>query len=155
MMRFRLRLQGLDIKCLFSRAELSGTFKRRIQRGNSYSLVAGTSNMDSERELRLELAKAKKVVVLTGAGISAESGIPTFRGAGGLWRTWDAMELATPGAFAADPSLVWEFYHYRRTVVQTSRPNAGHHAIAGLERWCREQQVEQSPKEFVLLTQEF
>ncbi|MCO5596305.1 hypothetical protein L7F22_050366 [Adiantum nelumboides] len=49
-----------------------------------------------------------------GAGISAESGIPTFRGEGGLWRSWSATELATPEAFAADPSLVWEFYHYRR-----------------------------------------
>eukprot|EP00249_Psilotum_nudum_P003629 c17095_g1_i1 orf=338-1273(-) len=94
------------------------------------------------------LSKASKVTVLTGAGISAESGIPTFRGAGGLWRTWSAMELATPEAFAADPSLVWEFYHYRRLVVSKSMPNLGHYAISALQRRC-----EQEGKIFTLLTQ--
>ncbi|CAI5973360.1 unnamed protein product [Closterium sp. NIES-65] len=64
-----------------------------------------------------------RVAVLTGAGVSAASGVPTFRGAGGLWRTYDATELATPQAFAADPSLVWEFYHYRRCCP----PAANHH----------------------------
>ena len=81
-------------------------------------------------EFRKLLAAAKRVVVLTGAGVSAESGVPTFRGAGGFWRTYQvrplvdirsnafckAQDLATPGAFDRDPSLVWEFYHYRREV---------------------------------------
>lgn len=67
--------------------------------------------------------RSKNVVVLSGAGISAESGIPTFRGAGGFWRTYQAQQLATPEAFTANPSLVWEFYHYRRELVLTKQPN--------------------------------
>lgn len=69
------------------------------------------------------LNKSNNIVVLTGAGVSAESGIPTFRGAGGLWRTFRAADLATPTAFRANPSLVWEFYHYRREVAFNSQPN--------------------------------
>jgi NAD-dependent SIR2 family protein deacetylase len=69
------------------------------------------------------LNRSKHVVVLSGAGVSAESGIPTFRGSGGFWRTYQAQDLATPGAFARDPSLVWEFYHYRRELVLTKEPN--------------------------------
>lgn len=70
------------------------------------------------------LKAAKNVVVLSGAGISAESGIPTFRGAGGYWRKYQAQSLATPEAFRTSPSLVWEFYHYRREVAAKSQPNA-------------------------------
>lgn len=73
---------------------------------------------------RSQLASARKVVVLTGAGVSAESGIPTFRGAGGYWRRYQAQNLATPQAFAANPGLVWEFYHYRREVAMTKKPNS-------------------------------
>jgi len=73
-------------------------------------------------------------VALTGAGISAESGIPTFRGAGGLWRTVDATQMASPGAFANDPSLVWEFYHWRREHCARCAPNPGHAALARLHR---------------------
>jgi len=62
------------------------------------------------------LNSCRRLVILTGAGISAESGIPTFRGAGGLWREYDVMQLASPQAFEKDPSLVWEFYSYRRQV---------------------------------------
>ncbi|KAK8406789.1 hypothetical protein O3P69_007385 [Scylla paramamosain] len=78
--------------------------------------------------------KAKHVVVLTGAGVSAESGVPTFRGDGGLWRTWRAQDLASPSAFARDPSLVWEFYHYRRELMATKHPNPAHLAIAEAEQ---------------------
>lgn len=67
---------------------------------------------------------------MTGAGVSAGSGIPTFRGAGGLWRSYEATSLATPDAFRQNPSLVWEFYHWRREVVSHAKPNPGHHAIA-------------------------
>ena len=70
-------------------------------------------------------AKAKNIVVLSGAGISAESGVPTFRGAGGYWRTFQAQQLATPESFAKNPSLVWEFYSYRREVMVTKYPNPG------------------------------
>jgi NAD-dependent deacetylase len=74
------------------------------------------------------------VAVLTGAGISAESGIPTFRGAGGLWRQYRAEDLATPEAFARDPRLVWEWYDWRRCLISKAEPNAGHRALAELER---------------------
>ncbi|KAF8509869.1 DHS-like NAD/FAD-binding domain-containing protein [Hysterangium stoloniferum] len=74
--------------------------------------------------------KSKKIVVIAGAGLSAASGIPTFRGAGGWWRKYDAKALATPEAFARNPSLVWQFYHYRREVASSAKPNAAHWAIA-------------------------
>ncbi|MFQ5695078.1 MAG: NAD-dependent deacetylase [Terriglobia bacterium] len=79
------------------------------------------------------LADAKRVAVLTGAGISKESGLPTFRGAEGLWRRHRPEQLATPEAFARDPRLVWEWYEWRRSVVARAQPNAGHRALAGLE----------------------
>ncbi len=79
------------------------------------------------------LSEARRVVVLTGAGVSAESGVPTFRGADGLWRRYRAEDLATPEAFARDPRLVWEWYDWRRQLIATRRPNAAHEAIAALE----------------------
>ena len=66
------------------------------------------------RGVRARLATARAVTVLTGAGISADSGVPTFRGADGLWRNFRAEDLATPEAFARDPRLVWEWYNWRR-----------------------------------------
>ena len=78
------------------------------------------------------LADARTVLVLTGAGVSAESGVPTFRGAGGLWKSHRAEELATPAAFARDPRLVWEWYAWRRAIVVGCRPNAAHQALAEL-----------------------
>uniref|UniRef100_A0A914WYQ1 NAD-dependent protein deacylase n=2 Tax=Plectus sambesii TaxID=2011161 RepID=A0A914WYQ1_9BILA len=83
---------------------------------------------------RSRLKTARHIVVLTGAGISAESGIPTFRGAGGLWRKYEATRLATPQAFAANPALVWEFYHYRREVCLSKEPNDAHRAIAECQK---------------------
>ena len=81
-------------------------------------------------DARTLLSDAERVVVLTGAGISAESGVPTFRGAGGLWKSHRAEELATPQAFAHDPRLVWEWYAWRRDVVSGCTPNAAHFALA-------------------------
>lgn len=69
------------------------------------------------------LSESNNIIALTGAGVSAESGIPTFRGAGGLWGTYKSTELATPHAFRTQPSLVWEFYHYRRTIAFNATPN--------------------------------
>ena len=74
------------------------------------------------------------ICALTGAGISAESGVPTFRGPGGLWKTYRAEDLATPQAFARDPGLVWEWYNWRRGVIAKIEPNAGHRALAQMER---------------------
>lgn len=84
-------------------------------------------------EFRKVFAKAQHIAIITGAGVSAESGVPTFRGAGGFWRKWQAQDLATPTAFSRSPSLVWEFYHYRREVMLTKEPNPAHLAIAECE----------------------
>lgn len=92
------------------------------------------SNQSPAATVREWLASADSVVVLTGAGISAESGIPTFRGPGGLWRTYRAEDLATPQAFARNPHLSWEWYNWRRGIIATAEPNAGHAALAELER---------------------
>jgi len=80
------------------------------------------------------LQSSKRILALLGAGLSASSGLPTFRGAGGLWRTHDAMSLATPEAFDADPALVWQFYSYRRHMSLKARPNRAHLALAELAR---------------------
>lgn len=84
--------------------------------------------------VRALLPAARAVAVLTGAGISAESGVPTFRGAGGLWKTFRAEDLATPEAFANDPRLVWEWYDWRRRKIAAARPNLGHYALVTLEK---------------------
>ena len=76
------------------------------------------------------LRDAERVVVLTGAGVSAESGVPTFRDASGLWRSHRPEDLATPEAFRRDPELVWSWYQWRRRLVGRCEPNAGHLAIA-------------------------
>ncbi|KAL7282145.1 hypothetical protein ACG7TL_003614 [Trametes sanguinea] len=76
------------------------------------------------------LKSSKRIIAVAGAGLSAASGIPTFRGAGGLWRRYDAMGLATPEAFHASPSRVWQFYHYRREKALAAQPNPGHLALA-------------------------
>jgi NAD-dependent deacetylase len=90
------------------------------------------------------LRAAGRVAVLTGAGVSAESGIATFRGHGGLWEGHRAEEVATPQAFLADPEMVWRFYHFRRRKLLECRPNPAHHALAELENLC---------EHFTLITQ--
>src|SRR5437773_8519580 len=85
-----------------------------------------------------------RVLVITGAGVSAESGIPTFRGKDGYWRNLDPTKLATSEAFARDPQLVWEWYRERRKRIRIARPNGAHEAIAR-----RGQHVD----EFLLVTQ--
>lgn len=89
------------------------------------------SPIDNLRDL---LERAPLVTVLTGAGISAESGIPTFRGPEGLWNSYRAEDLATPEAFSRDPELVWRWYDWRRGIVAQARPNAAHLGLAALER---------------------
>lgn len=93
---------------------------------------------------RERLYSARSVVVLTGAGVSAESGVPTFRGPEGLWRNFRPEELATPQAFWRDPKLVWEWYDWRRRVIAPLKPNPGHYAISELEKRV---------PEFLLVTQ--
>jgi NAD-dependent protein deacetylase/lipoamidase len=82
----------------------------------------------------LHVSPSDRVFVLTGAGVSAESGIPTFRGVGGLWRNYRIEEVASPGAWSRDPALVWEFYSMRRRVAAEAKPNPAHFALATLQR---------------------
>ena len=90
-----------------------------------------------------QIKDIQKIVFVTGAGISQESGIPTFRGKDGLWRNYNAMELATIDAFYKNPKLVWEWYNERRRNIFSARPNLGHKAITKLEKYA----------EVVILTQ--
>uniref|UniRef100_A0A8D3DTT3 NAD-dependent protein deacylase sirtuin-5, mitochondrial n=1 Tax=Scophthalmus maximus TaxID=52904 RepID=A0A8D3DTT3_SCOMX len=94
----------------------------------STDMARPSSDLAAFREI---FSKAKRVAVLTGAGVSAESGVPTFRGAGGYWRKWQAQELATPEAFSRNPSRVWEFYHYRREVTVVTQNIDELHRRAG------------------------
>lgn len=84
--------------------------------------------------LKTRIHQGGNLVVLTGAGISAESGVPTFRGQDGLWREYRAVDLATPRAFQRNPQLVWEFYQWRRQLLHPLRPNPAHATLAALER---------------------
>lgn len=91
----------------------------------------GSSIIDDQIHLiATRLREATRVTILTGAGVSAASGVPTFRGPGGLWRQYRPEELATPEAFARDPRLVWEWYGWRRGLIAQCRPNPAHHVIA-------------------------
>ena len=96
------------------------------------------------QQVRDWLCASSRICALTGAGISAESGISTFRGASGLWRQFRSEDLATPAAFARDPRLVWEWYDWRRGLIAAAQPNAGHEALAHLEG---------AAPEFALITQ--
>ncbi len=95
-------------------------------------------------DARNAVKECRSLCVLTGAGVSAESGVPTFRGPGGMWRNRDPMSLATPEAFAADPKMVWEWYQWRRDLIRKCAPNPGHEAIARIER---------EKEDFLLVTQ--
>jgi NAD-dependent deacetylase len=95
--------------------------------------------------MAIEIRNSDQVFVLTGAGVSAESGIPTFRGEDGLWEGHRLEDVATPEAFERDPELVWRFYSMRRSVAANCKPNPGHVALAKLE--------EKLPRRFFLCTQ--
>ena len=95
------------------------------------------------------MARAERIVILTGAGVSAESGLGTFRETGGLWEKFDPMKLATPEAFAADPETVLAFYNARRENLAEAKANAAHHALAELEQhWMLD-----GRQDFLLVTQ--
>lgn len=96
------------------------------------------------QNLSERLRQSNFVVSLTGAGISAESGVPTFRGEDGLWKNYRAEELATPYAFRANPQLVWEWYEWRREIIRKALPNSAHYTIV---------KIEQVVKNFLLITQ--
>jgi NAD-dependent deacetylase len=93
---------------------------------------------------RAVVRKAKRIAVLTGAGVSAESGIPTFRSNGGFWQNQRFEDLATPQGFARDPKFVWQWYEERRRNIAETKPNAGHDALVALENRA---------EQFTLITQ--
>ncbi len=96
-------------------------------------------------EIVENLKSSRRVAVMTGTGISAESGVPTFRGAQtGLWAQYDPLQLATPEAFQKDPKLVWDWYNWRRELISNAQPNPGHYALVDLETFY---------PEFTLITQ--
>jgi NAD-dependent deacetylase len=97
-------------------------------------IIVAVSLDDGIRELVRRLRSRPRVTVVTGAGVSAASGIPTFRGPGGLWRNFRPEELATPEAFARDPRLVWEWYAWRRELVARARANRAHEVLAAWSR---------------------
>src|SRR5690606_27038858 len=95
-----------------------------------------------------KIKSASKIVVLTGAGISAESNIPTFRDKGGLWEKYDPQLLASISYFRQNPQKVWEWYNWRRKLISSASPNKGHFTLSELEQWS-----EGNKKNFTLITQ--
>ncbi|KAJ7739637.1 DHS-like NAD/FAD-binding domain-containing protein [Mycena maculata] len=122
---------------------------------NRYRSTASTRTQStdlSEFQRLLTDGKWNNIIAVCGAGLSAASGIPTFRGAGGMWRKYDAMSLATPEAFEENPSLVWQFYHYRREAARKALPNPAHMALAELSLPWRRKVVAPN-SEFSIITQ--
>ena len=95
--------------------------------------ISGKGELSVPAEIVDGLRSAQRVTVLTGAGVSAESGIPTFRGAGGVWDKYDFTKLATPAGFREDPRLVWEWYRLRQIEICKAKPNPAHETIAEME----------------------
>lgn len=92
-----------------------------------------STNMEITKELIDKLRESKSVIFFTGAGVSAESGIPTFRGKEGIWNKLKPEELASFNAFIKNPDLVWEWYNHRKKIIHQSQPNSAHIAIAEAE----------------------
>ncbi|KAM9921966.1 hypothetical protein OXX59_006173, partial [Metschnikowia pulcherrima] len=93
-----------------------------------------TSHASHLAEFQECLKHSKRIIALVGAGLSASSGLPTFRGSQGLWKNFNMIDLATPDAFYIDPGLVWQFYAYRRHQALLAQPNQGHIALAKLSK---------------------
>ncbi len=104
--------------------------------------------MMSIKEAAERIARSSLTIAFTGAGISAESGIPTFRGSGGLWENYRIEDVASPEGFKRNPKLVWEFYLERRRKIKRAKPNPAHYALAELEKT-----LESFGKEFWIITQ--
>ena len=120
----------LHLKCKTAILSLPRIIRRMAATAAKPSVVP-KNDLESFQE---HLNKSTRILALLGAGLSASSGLPTFRGAGGLWRTHDATSLATPEAFQRDPGLVWQFYSYRRHMALGVKPNPAHYALAELAK---------------------
>ncbi len=112
-------------------------FALSLSKGSSLHRRRRRKNGPSTSSGRTEKGSHVSIVILTGAGVSAESGIDTFRDGGGLWEQHRVEDVATPEAFARDPDLVLRFYDMRRAAIQTKGPNAAHDALARLAASCR------------------
>ena len=108
-------------------------YRSRFQCTMALSATSSIPAADLE-SFSAHLKSSDRILALLGAGLSASSGLPTFRGAGGLWRNHEAMMLATPEAFAENPGLVWQFYSYRRHMALQAQPNKAHYALAELAK---------------------
>nr|XP_020451496.1 NAD-dependent protein deacylase sirtuin-5, mitochondrial-like isoform X2 [Monopterus albus] len=108
----------------------------RVMNGPLMDTARPSSDMS---DFRKDFSQATRIAIITGAGVSAESGVPTFRGENEKWRKWMSQDLATPEAFSRTPSRVWEFFHYRRELVLSKKPSAVHLAIAECEARLRKQ----------------
>ncbi len=117
----------------FSGSTIPSLRRLNIKRFVSTTMSHPRSQSDLE-SFSKHLRNSDRILALCGAGLSAASGLPTFRGVGGLWRSHEAQRLATPQAFANDPGLVWQFYSYRRHMALQAQPNPGHFALAELAR---------------------
>ncbi len=98
-------------------------------------MTSTDDEVEIAQPLLTRLRDAKRVTVLSGAGVSAESGIPTFRGAGGVWEKYDFQKLATPWGFKEDPELVWEWYQLRQEEIEKAVPNPAHIVIASMAKY--------------------
>ena len=133
-MRTRIPDRRARVPAQFATGGAGSVLLRRIVKGRGIITFMPADYLTLAREA---LSRARSITVLTGAGISAESGIPTFRDAlSGLWERFKPEELATPEAFIANPRLVWDWYAWRREKAIDAMPNPGHDALAELERTC-------------------
>ena len=131
---------SFNIGCIHrARLSITSTGRHFSRSGILKMSATSTSKLDAKdvESFRKHLRYSDRIVALCGAGLSASSGLPTFRGAGGLWRQVDATSLATPEAFSQNPGLVWQFYSYRRHMALGVKPNAAHFALAELAKHKR------------------
>ena len=122
--------------CLISKHQTS--LFLTVSTSNSRAMSQATPKQfvsdEKLKDFQRHLESSDRILALLGAGLSASSGLPTFRGAGGMWKNHQATSLATPQAFRHDPGLVWQFYSYRRHMALQAKPNPAHYALAELAR---------------------
>jgi NAD-dependent SIR2 family protein deacetylase len=128
----RRRLYNITLSAHLTTQPLIANYKH--QQSSLFNSMSAPAPHNDISAFHTALQSSRRILALCGAGLSASSGLPTFRGAGGFWRNHDATELATPGAFARDPGLVWLFYAYRRHMSLTAQPNDAHRALAKLAK---------------------